>query len=70
MAPHIGFLPSIYVPFFCLHYFRISEAGDRIAIDYHQIHKDPTPDLTLLQRLLFYKKRGRVQDPIPEPTLL
>jgi hypothetical protein len=70
MAPHIGFLPNIYVPFFCLHYFRTSEAGDRIAIDYHQIYKDPPPDLTLLQRLIFYKKQGRVQDPIMEFTLL
>jgi hypothetical protein len=70
MAPHIGFLPNIYVPFFCLHYFRISETGGLVAIDYHQIPKDPPPDLTLLQRLLVFRKRGKTQDPIPESTLL
>jgi UDP-2,3-diacylglucosamine pyrophosphatase LpxH len=64
------FLPKIYVPFFCLNYFRISETGSRIAIDYHQIHKDPPPDLTLLQRLLIYKNRGQAQDSIPKRTLL
>ena len=70
VAPRVGFLPSIYVPFYCLNYFRISEADGRIAIDYHHIPKDPPPDLTLLQRLLVYKKRGKTQEPIPERTLL
>jgi len=64
------FLPKIYVPFFCLNYFKISEAEGKIAIDYYKIDKDPPPDLTLLQRLLVYKKRGKAQDAIPERTLI
>lgn len=35
------FLPEIYVPFFCLNYFRISEIDGKIVIDYHTIDKDP-----------------------------
>ena len=63
-------LPEIYVPFFCLNYFRISETEGKIAIDYHKIDKDPPQDLSLLQRLLVFKKRRRTPDPIPERTLL
>ena len=55
--------PSIYVPFFCLNYFRISETDGQIAIDYHKIHKDPPPDLNLLQRLLVFKKRRQRAGP-------
>jgi hypothetical protein len=66
-----GFLlPVVYVPFFCLNYFRISEAEGKIAIDYHKIHKDQPQDLSLLQRLLVFKKRRPIPDPIPERTLL
>jgi UDP-2,3-diacylglucosamine pyrophosphatase LpxH len=70
VTPRVGFLPGVYVPFFCLNYFRISEAEGQIAIDYHKIHKDPPPDLSLLQRLLVYKKRGKAQDSVPDRTLL
>ncbi len=70
VTPRVGFLPGIYVPFFCLNYFQISAADGQIAIDYAQIPKDPPPDLDFLQRLLIYKKRSKGQDPIPERTLL
>ena len=65
-----GFLPEIYVPFFCLNYFKISDADGKIAIDYHRIDKDPPQDLSLLQRLLVPTKPRKMQDPIPERTLL
>jgi hypothetical protein len=58
------------VPFFCLNYFRISEVDGHIAIDYRQIHKEPPPDLTMLQRLLVPRKRGRLVEDIPERTVL
>jgi UDP-2,3-diacylglucosamine pyrophosphatase LpxH len=70
VTPRVGFLPGIYVPFFCLNYFKISEEGGRIAIDYHQIDKEPPPDLDLLQRLLIFRKHRQTQDPIPERTWL
>jgi hypothetical protein len=69
-ATSVGFLPQLYVPFFSLNYFMISETDGKIAIDYHKIHKDQPKDLSLLQRLLVSKKRGKAQDPIPERTLL
>ncbi len=68
--PRIGFLPGIYVPFYCLNYFKISETGGQIAIDYHKIDKEPPRDLSLLQRLLATRKHRRTQEVIPERTLL
>jgi UDP-2,3-diacylglucosamine pyrophosphatase LpxH len=65
-----GFLPEVYVPFFCLNYFKISEADGKIAIDYHRIDKNPPQDLSLLQRLLVPTRLDKTQDPIPERTLL
>ena len=69
-SPRVGFLPGIYVPFFSLNYFRLSAASGQIVIDYRQIHKDPPPDLDLLQRLLVSRKRPPEPDPIPERTIL
>ncbi len=66
----IGFLPRLYVPLFCLNYFRISETDGKIAIDYHKIDKAPPKDLSLLQRLLISQKHRHISDPIPERTLL
>ena len=70
VSSHFRFLPRIYVPFFCLNYFRISETEGKIAIDYRKIDKDPPPDLTLLQRLLVFKKRRLTPAPVPERTFL
>jgi UDP-2,3-diacylglucosamine pyrophosphatase LpxH len=70
VKPRVGFLPDIYVPFFCLNYFRISEVDGKLAIDYEQLPKEPPPDLTLLQRLLVPRKRRLVEEPIPERTWL
>jgi UDP-2,3-diacylglucosamine pyrophosphatase LpxH len=70
VGPRIGFLPGIYVPFFCLNYFKISMIDGKIAIDYQIIHKDPPQDLSLLQRLLYSRKRHQVQDLIPERVWL
>ena len=65
-----GFLPNIYVPFFCLNYFRISDADGKITIDYKTIDKAPPKDLSLLQRLLIFRRRRRTSDPVPERTVL
>jgi predicted phosphodiesterase len=69
--PRLGFLPAIYVPFFCLNYFKISALDGRIAIDYRKIDKEQPRDLSLLQRLLVSSRGGRVPPaPIPERTWL
>lgn len=65
-----GFLPNIYVPFFCLNYFRISETDGKITIDYKIIDKAQPKDLNLLQRLLIFKRHSRTSDPVPEHTVL
>ena len=65
-----GFLPNIYIPFFCLNYFRISDTDGKITIDYQTIDKAPPQDLTLLQRFLVFKRQRRTSTPIPERTVL
>ncbi len=65
-----GFLPNIYIPFFCLNYFRISETDGNITIDYKTIDKAPPKDLSLLQRLLIFRRRRRKSAPIPGRTVL
>jgi UDP-2,3-diacylglucosamine pyrophosphatase LpxH len=70
VPPRLGFLPEIYVPSYCLNYFKIKEADGKVAIEYHKIAKDQPRELSLLQRLLRSPKRVKAQDPIPELTLL
>jgi UDP-2,3-diacylglucosamine pyrophosphatase LpxH len=65
-----GFLPEVYIPFFCLNYFRISDIDGKITIDYRTIYKAPPQDLTLLQRFLVFKKQRRTSEPIPEHIVL
>ncbi len=65
-----GFLPDIYIPFFCLNYFRISDTDGKITIEYRTIDKAPPKDLTILQRLLLIGRRRRISEPIPEHTVL
>jgi UDP-2,3-diacylglucosamine pyrophosphatase LpxH len=70
VSTRLRFLPSIYIPFFCLNYFRISDTDGKITIDYHTIDKAPPLDLTLVQRLLVFKRPRRSSAPIPERTVL
>ena len=70
VQPLVGFLPEIYVPFYCLNYFKISKVDGKVAIDYHKIDKEQPQELNLLQRLLVFKKHTKTLEPIPERTIL
>ncbi|MFW6123138.1 MAG: hypothetical protein ACOC6L_02750 [Thermodesulfobacteriota bacterium] len=70
VPPRFGFLPEIYVPSFCLNYFKIKATAGKVAIEYHRIDKDNPQELSLLQRLLVSKKRLPPRDPIPEQVVL
>lgn len=70
VPPRLGLLPQIYVPSFCLNYFRVSEEGGRVAIEYRTIHKTPTRELSLLQRMLASSGKRTPSEPIPERTVL
>lgn len=70
VPPRLGFLPKIYVPFFCLNYFKITEIDGRIVIDYQRIDKAPPQDLSLPQRLLLPRKHRKVEAEIPERMFL
>lgn len=70
VQPRVGFLPEIYVPFYCLNYFKISKVDGKVAIDYHKIDKEQPQELNLLQRLLVFKKPTKALEPIPDRTSL
>ena len=70
VAPRLGKLPPIYVPSFCLNFFRIRGADGNVVIDYQTIEKKPERELSLLQRLLTPRRRGGPAEPIPERTVL
>jgi UDP-2,3-diacylglucosamine pyrophosphatase LpxH len=66
----LGYLPDIYVPFYFLDYFKLSEAGGNIAIDFQRVDKAQPQELDLLQRLLISRKHRQMEEPIPERTIL
>ena len=57
IKPLFGFLPTIYKPFFCLNYFKITEKDKSLAIDYVKIDKNSDIDLSLLQRFMVLGRR-------------
>jgi UDP-2,3-diacylglucosamine pyrophosphatase LpxH len=65
-----GYLPDIYVPFYFLDYFKLSDADGSIAIDFQRVDKAQPQELDLLQRLLISRKRRETEEPIPERTIL
>ena len=62
-------LPSVYHPSFRLNYFRISEDGGQIVIDYERIQKAAPRELTLLQRLVSRRPKHDALDDIPKRTV-
>jgi len=70
VPPRFGFLPNIYVPFYSLDYFKISEADGAIAIDFQRVHKAQPQELDLLQRLLVSQKPRQTQEPPLGRTVL
>ena len=65
-----GYLPDIYVPFYFLDYFKLSEAEGTIVIDFQRVDKAQPKELDLLQRLLISRKRREMEEPIPARTIL
>lgn len=70
VAPRFGVLPPIYVPSFCLNFFRIHGSDGKVVIDYQKIEKKPERELSLVQRLLARRYRREPAEPIPEQTVL
>jgi UDP-2,3-diacylglucosamine pyrophosphatase LpxH len=70
VAPRFGLLPTIYMPSYCLNYFRIYGVDGKVVIEYHKIDKKPARELTLLQRLAASRNRRATPEPIPERTVL
>ena len=70
VRPRLGLLPQVYVPRYCINYFRIHEANGEVVIAYQKIPKQPANDLTITQRLLTLHKSDREAHPIPSHIVL
>ncbi|MBW2220083.1 MAG: phosphoesterase, partial [Deltaproteobacteria bacterium] len=70
VSARFGFFPAIYVPTFCLNYFRVSTEKDKIIIEYQKIDKSPPSDLTFIQRMIVSRKLRKKITPIPNKTVL
>ncbi len=58
-------LPQVYVPKYCVNYFRIREVDGVARIDYVKIDKRRTDELTFVQRLVASRKRKAPPPPNP-----
>ncbi len=70
ISPRFGLLPPIYVPLYCLNYFKLKTEGENIVIEYHKIDKSLTSDLTLIQRLMVSQKQNKKIIEIPGRTTI
>ena len=70
VKPIFGFLPPIYVPYYCLNYFKIKEEKNSIIIEYVKIDKSTANELSLLQRLIVSRKRRIRRLIIPKSSRL
>lgn len=64
------FMPDIYAPSYCLSIFKIYEVDGKIMIEYRSIDKQPKEELTLLQRLLTFRRRPHPKSDIARLTQL
>ena len=70
ITPRFGLLPPIYVPLYCLNYFKLKTEGINIVMEYHKIDKSLTSDLTLIQRLMVSQKQNKKLKTIPGRTTI
>ena len=70
VSARFGFFPAIYVPTFCLNYFRVSTKKGKIIIEYQKIDKSPPSDLTFIQRMIVSRKLREKITPIANKTVL
>lgn len=65
-----GLLPAIYVPFYCLNYFKLKVDKGKIFIEYIKLNKEIEIELSLLQRFMVSRKRRVKRGIIPKNTRL
>lgn len=65
-----GYLPDIYVPSYFLDYFKITEEGGSIIVEFMKVEKAQPKELDLLQRILVSGKQPKPDESIPARTVL
>ncbi|EJN57984.1 metallophosphoesterase [Halogranum rubrum] len=66
--PPLTLLPSVYYPAYRLSYFRIFPEDGRTVIEYDEVSKEGTPELTLLERVFTVGRQSRQE--IPRRTVV
>jgi len=70
ISPRFGFFPAIYVPDYCLNYFKLTLEGESILIEYLKVEKLAPRDLTLIQKLIVSRRGRKEREPIPGKTII
>ncbi len=70
VSPRFGLLPAIYVPHYNLNYFKVVTEGGNIIIEYHNIAKSASSDLSLVQRMMAGRNRSKKIAPLPIRTVI
>ncbi|SEP06071.1 Calcineurin-like phosphoesterase [Halogranum amylolyticum] len=68
VEPPVTLLPSVYYPSYRLSYFRIFAEDGHTIIEYDEVSKEATPELTLLERL--FTARQKPREEIPRRTVV
>jgi UDP-2,3-diacylglucosamine pyrophosphatase LpxH len=69
ISPRFGLLPPIYIPLYCLNYFKVKTEGENIIIEYYNIDKASSNDLTLVQRIMS-RAQIATANTIPAKTII
>jgi len=63
-------LPDVYYPHYCLNYFVMREEAGRPVVDYHVVPREAPAELSLLQRLVIFRRAKETGAAIPAKTVL
>ncbi len=70
VSTHFRLLPDVYSPHYCLNYFRVRNENNNLIINYSVIEKEAPRELSLLQRIVTFRKRKFMDCNIAEETKL
>jgi len=63
-------VPDVYVPSYRLNYFTVKEELDGIRVSYQILAKEPTDDLSWLEKVMFFGRHKTEEEQIPSETLI
>lgn len=70
ISTHFRLLPDVYSPHYCLNYFHVRDEDNNLIINYSVIEKEAPRELSILQKIVTFRKRKFMDGIIPEETKL